>query len=145
MADLVETAMNAGNFTILVKAVEAVGLTEVLKRPGSLTIFAPTDDAFAKLPEGSLDSLLQDIPKLKKIVAYHVAAGDVRSDDLVQINEAETLEGSILVIESVHGAIKVNDANVLHTDILADNGVIHVIDMVLVPALIAGGTSSSFR
>ncbi|BAY23326.1 beta-Ig-H3/fasciclin [Calothrix sp. NIES-2100] len=142
MADLVETAINAGNFTILLKAVEAVGLTEVLKRPGSLTIFAPTDDAFAKLPEGSLDSLLQDIPKLKKIVAYHVASGDVRSDDLVQINEAETFEGSILAIESAKGAIKVNDANVLKTDILADNGVIHVIDKVLIPALVAGGTSS---
>ena len=142
MADLVETAINAGNFTVLVKAVEAVGLTEVLKRPGSLTIFAPTDDAFAKLPEGSLDSLLQDIPKLKKIVAYHVASGDVRSDDLIQINEAETLEGSILAIESVNGAIKVNDANVVKTDILADNGVIHVIDTVLIPALVAGGTSS---
>lgn len=142
MADLVETAINAGNFTILVKAVNAVGLTEVLKRPGYLTIFAPTDDAFAKLPEGSLDSLLQDIPKLKKIVTYHVASGDVRSDDLVQINEAETLEGSILAIESANGAIKVNDAKVLQTDILADNGVIHVIDMVLVPAMVAGGTSS---
>ncbi|MDZ8050170.1 MAG: fasciclin domain-containing protein [Aulosira sp. ZfuVER01] len=142
MADLVETAINAGNFTILVKAVQAVGLTEVLKRPGSLTVFAPTDDAFAKLPEGSLDSLLQDIPKLKKIVTYHVASGDVRSDDLIQIKEAETLEGSILAIESANGAIKVNDANVIQTDILTDNGVIHVIDTVLVPALVAGGTSS---
>ncbi|BAY12567.1 fasciclin domain-containing protein [Calothrix sp. NIES-2098] len=142
MADLVETAINAGNFTILVKAVQAVGLTEVLQRPGSLTIFAPTDDAFAKLPEGSLDSLLQDIPKLKKIVTYHVASGDVRSDDLIQIQEAETLEGSILAIESANGAIKVNDANVIQTDILTDNGVIHVIDTVLVPAMVAGGTSS---
>lgn len=142
MADLVETAINAGNFTILVKAVDALGLTEVLKSPGSLTIFAPTDDAFAKLPEGSLDSLLKDIPKLKKIVTYHVASGDVRSDDLIQINEAETLEGSILAIESADGAIKVNDANVIQTDILADNGVIHVIDTVLVPAMVAGGTSS---
>ncbi|BAY66267.1 beta-Ig-H3/fasciclin [Calothrix brevissima NIES-22] len=143
MADLVETAIQAGNFNTLVQAVEAVGLTEVLKRPGSLTIFAPTDDAFAQLPAGTLDKLLQDIPKLKKIVAYHVASGDVRSDDLVQINEAETLEGSILAIESTHGAVKINDANVLQTDILADNGVIHVIDAVLIPALIAGGTSSS--
>ncbi|MBD2204636.1 fasciclin domain-containing protein [Calothrix sp. FACHB-1219] len=143
MADLVETAIQAGNFNTLVQAVEAVGLTEVLKRPGSLTIFAPTDDAFAQLPAGTLDKLLQDIPKLKKIVAYHVASGDVRSDDLVQINEAETLEGSILAIESARGVVKINDANVLQTDILADNGVIHVIDAVLIPALIAGGTSSS--
>ncbi|MBD2168083.1 fasciclin domain-containing protein [Calothrix sp. FACHB-156] len=142
MADLVETAINAGNFKTLVKAVQAVGLTDVLKSPGSLTIFAPTDDAFAKLPEGTLDALLQDIPKLKKIVTYHVASGDVRSDDLVQIDEAETFEGSILAIESDHGAIKVNDAHVLQTDILADNGVIHVIDAVLIPAMVAGGTSS---
>ncbi|MBW4559831.1 MAG: fasciclin domain-containing protein [Mojavia pulchra JT2-VF2] len=142
MADLVETAINAGNFNTLVKAVEAAGLTEILKSPGSLTIFAPTDEAFAKLPEGSLDSLLQDIPKLKKIVTYHVAPGDVRSDDLAQIEEAETLEGSILAIESADGAIKVNDANVLTTDILADNGVIHVIDAVLIPAMVAGGRSS---
>ncbi|QIR35617.1 fasciclin domain-containing protein [Tolypothrix sp. PCC 7910] len=142
MADLVETAINAGNFNTLVKAVQAVGLTEVLKSPGSLTIFAPTDDAFAKLPEGTLDALLQDIPKLKKIVTYHVASGDVRSDDLVQIDEAETFEGSILAIESDHGAIKVNDAHVVQTDILADNGVIHVIDAVLIPAMVAGGTSS---
>ncbi len=113
MADIVETAINAGNFTILVKAVKAVGLTEVLQSSGSLTIFAPTDDAFAKLPEGSLDSLLKDIPKLKKILAYHVASGDVRSDDLVQIDEAQTLEGSVLAIESANGAIKVNDANVI--------------------------------
>ncbi|BAY30669.1 beta-Ig-H3/fasciclin [Tolypothrix tenuis PCC 7101] len=142
MADLLETAINAGNFKTLVKAVDAAGLTEVLKSPGSLTIFAPTDDAFAKLPEGTLDALLQDIPKLKKIVTYHVASGDVRSDDLVQIEEAETFEGSILAIESDHGAIKVNDAHVLQTDILADNGVIHVIDAVLIPAMVAGGTSS---
>jgi len=141
MANLVETAINAGNFNTLLKAFKAVGLTEILQSPGSLTIFAPTDDAFAKLSEGTLDLLLQDIPKLKKIVTYHLASGDVRSDDLVQINEAETFEGSILVIESADGAIKVNDANVLQTDILADNGVIHVIDAVLIPAMVAGGTS----
>ncbi|MDZ8185073.1 MAG: fasciclin domain-containing protein [Nostoc sp. ChiSLP02] len=138
MADLVETAIAAGNFNTLVKAVEAVDLIESLKSPGSLTIFAPTDEAFAKLPEGTLDSLLQDIPKLKKIVAYHVASGDVRSDDLAQIDEAETLEGSIVAIESNNGKIKVNDANVVKMDILADNGVIHIIDEVLIPAMVAG-------
>ncbi|MHC5831905.1 MAG: fasciclin domain-containing protein, partial [Nostoc sp.] len=94
--------------------------------------------AFAKLPEGTLESLLQDIPKLKKIVAYHIASGDVRSDDLVQINEAETIEGSIVAIESANGKFKVNNANVLKTDILTDNGVIHIIDAVLMPAMVAG-------
>ncbi|MEH2294309.1 fasciclin domain-containing protein [Nostoc sp.] len=137
MADLVETAVNAGNFTTLVKAAEAANLIEILKSPGSFTLFAPTDEAFANLPEGTLDLLLQDIPKLKKIVAYHIASGDVRSDDLVQINEAETVEGSIVAIESADGKFKVNNANVLKTDILADNGVIHIIDAVLMPGVVA--------
>ncbi|MCC5622311.1 MULTISPECIES: fasciclin domain-containing protein [unclassified Nostoc] len=138
MADLVETAINAGNFNTLVKAAEAANLIETLKSPGSFTLFAPTDEAFANLPEGTLESLLQDIPKLQKIVAYHVASGDVRSDDLVQINEAQTLEGSIVAIESADGKFKVNNANVIKTDILTDNGVIHIIDAVLMPAMVAG-------
>jgi uncharacterized surface protein with fasciclin (FAS1) repeats len=138
MPDLLETALSAGNFNTLVKAAKAANLLEILKSPGSFTVFAPTDDAFANLPEGTLDSLLKDIPKLQKVVAYHVASGDVRSDDLLQINEAETLEGSIVAIESADGKIKVNSANILKTDILADNGVIHVIDAVLMPAMVAG-------
>ncbi|WP_414583193.1 fasciclin domain-containing protein [Scytonema sp. PCC 10023] len=138
MPDLVETAVNAGNFNTLAKAVEAAELVEILKSPGPYTVFAPTDDAFAKLPAGTLDSLLQDIPKLKKILMYHVANGDVRSDDLIQIDHAETLEGSIVAVDSADGKVKVNDANVVKTDILTDNGVIHVIDAVLMPAIIAG-------
>ncbi|MEH1839352.1 MAG: fasciclin domain-containing protein [Nostoc sp.] len=138
MADLVETAINAGNFNTLVKAAEAANLIETLKSPGSFTLFAPTDEAFANLPEGTLESLLEDIPKLQKIVAYHVASGDVRSDDLIQINEAQTLEGSIVAIESTDGKFKVNNANVIKTDILTDNGVIHIIDAVLMPAMVAG-------
>ena len=136
MADLVETAVNAGNFNTLVKAVETADLVEILKSPGPYTVFAPTDEAFAKLPEGTIESLLQDIPKLKKILTYHVAFGDVRAEDLMQIEEAETFEGSIVAIDSSDG-IKVNDANVLTTDILADNGVIHVIDAVLIPIFVA--------
>ena len=136
MADIVETAVNAGTFKTLVKAVEATELVEFLKSPGPYTVFAPTDDAFAKLPEGTLDSLLQDIPKLKRILTYHVAFGDVRAEDLMQIEEAETVEGSIVAIDSADG-IKVNDANVVKSDILADNGVIHVIDTVLIPTLVA--------
>lgn len=140
MSNLLETAIKAGNFSTLIKAVKATKLDEeILTTPGSYTVFAPTDDAFAKLPEGTLESLLQDIPKLKKIVAYHLAFGDVRSDDLAQIDEAPTVEGSVLAIESIDGKIKVNDANVIKTDVLADNGVIHVIDAVLMPAMVAGG------
>ncbi|MEH2351355.1 MAG: fasciclin domain-containing protein [Nostoc sp.] len=138
MADLVETAINAGNFNTLVKAATSANLIEILKSPGSFTLFAPTDEAFANLPEGTLDSLLKDIPKLQKVVAYHIASGDVRSDDLLEINEAETLEGSIVAIESADGKIKVNSANILKTDILTDNGVIHIIDAVLMPAMVAG-------
>jgi uncharacterized surface protein with fasciclin (FAS1) repeats len=139
MPNLVETAVKAGNFNTLLKAVKATKLDEeILNTPGSYTVFAPTDEAFAKLPEGTLDALLQDIPKLKKIVAYHLSFGDVRSDDLAQIDEAPTVEGSVLAIESADGKIKVNDANVLKMDILTDNGVIHVIDSVLMPAMVAG-------
>ncbi len=137
MADILETALNAGNFSTLVKAVEATELVEILKSPGPYTVFAPTDEAFAGLPEGTLESLLQDIPKLKKIVAYHVAFGDVRAEDLMQIEEAETVEGSIVAIESSDNKIKVNDANVVKSDVLTDNGVIHVIDAVLIPGLVA--------
>ncbi|MEA5564079.1 fasciclin domain-containing protein [Anabaena sp. UHCC 0399] len=138
MADIVETAAKAGNFKKLLQVAEAAQIIDTLKSPSFFTLFAPTDEAFAKLPERTLDSLLQDIPKLKKIVAYHIAFGDVRSDDLVQIEEAETLEGSILAIESSNDGITVNDAKILQTDILADNGVIHVIDAVLMPAMVAG-------
>lgn len=138
MADLLETATNAGNFKTLVKAIDALELRETLRSPGIFTIFAPTDEAFAKLPEGTLDSLLQDLPKLKKIVTYHVAFGDVRSDDLGQIDEVETVEGSVLAIESANGTIKVNNASILKTDIVTDNGTIHAIDTVLMPAIVAG-------
>lgn len=136
MADIVETAVNAGTFNMLIKAVEATELVEILKSPGPYTVFAPTDEAFNNLPPGTLDALLQDNHKLKRIVLYHVAFGDVRAEDLMQIDEAETVEGSIVAIESFSG-LKVNDANVLKTDILTDNGVIHVIDAVLIPGLVA--------
>ena len=141
MADIVDTAINAG-FNTLMKAIEAVDLVEFLRSPGPYTVFAPTDDAFAKLPEGTLDSLLQDIPNFKRILTYHVAFGDVRAEDLMENAEAETVEGSIVAIESADG-IKVNDANVLTSDILADNGVIHVIDAVLIPTLLAAEINSN--
>lgn len=140
MADIVETAVEAG-FNTLVEAIKAVELVDFLKSPGPYTVFAPTDEAFAKLPEGTLDSLLQDIPNFKRILTYHVAFGDVRAEDLMEIAEAETVEGSIVAIESANG-IKVNDANVVTPDILTDNGVIHVIDAVLIPTLVAAEINS---
>ena len=136
MADIIATAVNAGNFTTLVKAIESADLVDLLKSEGSYTVFAPTDEAFSALPQEALAALLQDIPKLKRILTYHVVFGDVRAEDLQQIEEAATVEGSIVAIENNNG-IKVNDANVLQTDIIADNGVIHIIDGVLIPALVA--------
>jgi len=135
MADILETAANAGIFKTLLQAVEAVDLLEFLKSPGPYTVFAPTDEAFAKLP-GGIDSLLQNMPKLKRIVTYHVVFGDVRVEDLMQIDEAETVEGSIIAVDTSDG-IKVNDARVVTPEVLTDNGVIHVIDAVLIPALVA--------
>lgn len=135
MADLVETAVQAGSFNTLVKAVEAADLVDFLKSPGPYTVFAPVDEAFARLPEGALDALLQDIPKLKKILTYHVVFGDVRTDNLLEIEEAPTVEGSIIAVDTSHG-YKVNQAIVLQPDILADNGVIHVIDSILMPAML---------
>jgi uncharacterized surface protein with fasciclin (FAS1) repeats len=135
MADIVETAINAGSFNTLVKAVEAAGLVDFLKTPGPYTVFAPVDEAFERLPEGTLDELLQDIPKLKKILTYHVVFGDVRSDNLLEIEEAETVEGSIIAVDTSNG-YKVNQAVVITPDILTDNGVIHVIDSILMPAVL---------
>lgn len=138
MANLIETAASAGNFKTLLAAINAAGVKELLESEGPMTVLAPTDDAFAKLPAGALDELLQDLPKLKRIVMYHILSGDARSDDLAQIDEAPTEEGSILAIEHSNGSIKVNDATVVKMDILTDNGVIHVIDGVLMPAILAG-------
>lgn len=132
MADIVDTAINAGSFDTLVAAVKAAGLVDNLKGPGPFTVFAPTDDAFAKLPEGTVDSLLNDIPQLTKILTYHVVSGKVMSSDMVRLDSVPTVEGSSLSIDASSG-VKVNDATVVTPDVEADNGVIHVIDSVLIP------------
>lgn len=136
MANIVKTAEQAGKFTTLLKAIEQADLADILNSPGPYTVFAPTDEAFAKLPEGTLESLTQDLPKLKRVVSYHVAFGDVRAEDLMEIAEAETVEGSVVAIDSSNG-LKVNDAQVIESDVMADNGVIHAIDTVLIPGLLA--------
>ncbi|NMG10450.1 fasciclin domain-containing protein [Brasilonema sp. UFV-L1] len=133
MADIVDTAVNAGSFGTLVAAIKAANLVDTLKGSGPFTVFAPTDDAFAKLPEGTVDALLQDIPKLKKILTYHVVSGKVTSADVVQLNSAPTVEGTEVKIDASNG-VKVNDATVTTPDVTADNGVIHIIDKVLIPA-----------
>lgn len=133
MADIVDTAVKAGSFSTLVAAVKAAGLVETLKGAGPFTVFAPTDDAFAKLPDGTVDALLKDIPKLKKILTYHVVSGKVMAADVVKLKSAKTVEGSDVKIDASSG-VKVNDATVSTPDVGADNGVIHIIDTVLIPA-----------
>ncbi|MBW3585308.1 MAG: fasciclin domain-containing protein [Cyanobacteria bacterium 0813] len=133
MADIVDTAVSAGSFTTLVAAVQAAGLVDTLKGPGPFTVFAPTDEAFAKLPQGTVESLLNDIPKLTKILTYHVVSGKVMAADVVNLTSAKTVEGSELKIDASNG-VKINDSNVTTADVAADNGVIHIIDSVLLPA-----------
>jgi uncharacterized surface protein with fasciclin (FAS1) repeats len=132
MADIVDTAVAAGSFTTLVAAVKAAGLVETLKGTGPFTVFAPTDEAFAKLPKGTVDELLKDIPKLKKILTYHVVAGKVMAADVVKLKSAKTVEGSEVKIDASSG-VKINSSTVTTPDVAADNGVIHIIDTVLMP------------
>ena len=136
MADIVETATNADSFKILVTVIEAAGLLDLLQSPGPYTVLAPTDEAFAKIPTNIIASWLEDIPKLKKILTYHILFGEVLTENLLELSSAETVEGSVVGIDTSDG-IKVNDAKVLTPNILADNGVIHIIDAVLIPALVA--------
>jgi uncharacterized surface protein with fasciclin (FAS1) repeats len=135
MANLLETVSNSGDFTVLLKAIKAAELEDTLNSEGSMTIVAPTDAAFAKLTPASRDALFENIPKLKRVVLYHVFLGDVRAEDLAEIDEAPTVEGSIVAIHRSTGAIQINDARVTQTDLIADNGVIHKIDTVLMPAI----------
>lgn len=136
MADLVDTTVQAGNFEQLMNALTATELVELLRSPGPFTVLAPTDAAFAQLPEKTLNSLLLNLPNLKRVLMYHILPGDVRSDDLAEIAEAPTEEGSIVAVAKTNGTTKINDAQVLQTDILADNGVIHAIDTVLIPGVL---------
>ncbi|MBW4681827.1 MAG: fasciclin domain-containing protein [Microcoleus vaginatus WJT46-NPBG5] len=134
MANIVETAINAGSFNTLVTAIKAANLVDTLNGAGPFTVFAPTDEAFAKLPEGTVEGLLKDIPALKKILTYHVVSGKVMASDVVKLNSATTVQGSDVKIDASNGGVKVNDATVANADVAADNGVIHIIDTVLIPA-----------
>jgi transforming growth factor-beta-induced protein len=130
---IVDIAVADGRFETLVAAVQAAGLAETLSGEGPFTVFAPTEDAFAKLPEGTVDALLADIPALTDILLYHVVAGEVLAEDVVMLEEAETLLGESVSIRMEGDMVYINDALVIITDIMADNGVIHVIDTVLLP------------
>lgn len=135
-ADIVDTAVAAGSFTTLAKALEAAGLIDALKGKGPFTVFAPTDAAFAKLPAGTIESLLQpeNKEKLKAILLYHVVPGKVTATDVIKLNgrSVKTLQGGMFKVNSKHG-VRVDNAKVTQTDIKASNGVIHVIDTVLLP------------
>lgn len=133
--DIVDTAVAAGDFKTLATALETAGLVETLKGNGPFTVFAPTDEAFAKLPAGTLDSLLKDKEKLKKILLYHVVSGNVTAKDVVKLKSAKTVQGSSVKINASGGKVMVDKANVIKTDITASNGVIHVIDTVIVPKI----------
>jgi uncharacterized surface protein with fasciclin (FAS1) repeats len=131
--DLVDTAVAAGSFTTLVKAVRAAGLVETLKSPGPFTVFAPTDEAFARLAPGTLDALLGDVESLRKVLTYHVVAGRVPASQVVGLSWAETVAGPAARIRVEGETVLVDDARVLTADVPASNGVIHVIDSVLLP------------
>jgi uncharacterized surface protein with fasciclin (FAS1) repeats len=137
MAGICDTAVAAGNFKTLYAATKAAGLVETLNTKGPFTVFAPTDEAFAKLPEGTVEGLLKDIPKLTEILKYHVVEGAVPAADVAVHKNITTLQGQDVKVDAakwhLHKSVKINDANIIKADVKADNGVIHVIDKVLMP------------
>ncbi|MFH4895171.1 fasciclin domain-containing protein [Vibrio sp. Y42_MX_L11] len=134
-ADIVDVATENGSFNTLVAAVKAADLVDTLKGEGPFTVFAPTDDAFAKLPDGTIDMLLmpENKDKLVSILTYHVVPGKVMAADVVKLDKAATVQGQEVMIKTMGDKVMVNDANVMATDVKAKNGVIHVIDTVIMP------------
>lgn len=130
--DIVDTAVSAGSFNTLVTAVQAAGLVDTLKSPGPLTVFAPTDEAFAKIPKDQLDALLKDKEKLRAVLTYHVVPGKVMAKDVAP-GKVATVQGQSLTIGASYGNVTVDQAKVVKTDIVTSNGVIHVIDSVVLP------------
>ncbi len=130
MADIVDIAVSAGSFTTLVAAVQAAGLVETLKSPGPFTVFAPNDDAFAKLPAGTIQTLVQNIPQLTRILKFHVVPGRLTKAELAALGVVTSVEGSTIPIDCSEN-FEVKNATVIAPDIQADNGVIHVIDTVI--------------
>jgi len=132
-ADIVTTAVNAGQFKTLASLLQSAGLVDTLKGPGPFTVFAPTDAAFAKVPKATLDALAADPAKLKAVLLYHVVAGSVPAADVVKLTSAKTVNGASVSIKVQGSTVMVNDANVVTPDVMASNGIIHVIDTVLLP------------
>lgn len=137
---IVDIAVENDDFSTLVTAVSAAGLVDVLSGEGPFTVFAPTNDAFAALPEGALDAVLADTDLLTAVLTYHVVAGDVRAADVVELSKAQTVQGEWLAVSTDDG-VQVDQANVIATDIVAENGVIHVIDAVLLPKAVLAALS----
>jgi uncharacterized surface protein with fasciclin (FAS1) repeats len=135
--DIVDTAVAAGSFSTLTTALDAAGLVETLKSPGPFTVFAPTDAAFAKLPAGALESLLSDPDTLRAVLTYHVVPGSVSAADVTLLQLAATVEGEDVVIHAADGTVTINDATVTEANIVSSNGIIHVIDTVLMPPSLA--------
>lgn len=131
-SDIVDTAVAAGNFKTLVTAVQAAGLVDTLKSPGPFTVFAPTDEAFAKLPPGTVESLLKDKAALTKVLTYHVVPGAVMAKDVPTAN-VKTVQGQTVALKKDSSGVTVNNAKVVAADVVATNGVIHVIDTVILP------------
>ena len=133
--DVVDTAIAAGSFKTLAKALDAAGLVTTLKGAGPFTVFAPTDEAFAKLPDGTLETLLkpENKDKLRRILTYHVVAGKVVASDVVKLQSAKAVSGDTITVKVEDGVVHVDNATVTSADVLASNGVIHVIDSVIVP------------
>jgi uncharacterized surface protein with fasciclin (FAS1) repeats len=142
MQDIVDTAAQAGTFSTLVAAVKAAGLVQTLKSPGPFTVFAPTDEAFAALPKGTVESLLKDVPKLTSVLTYHVVSGRVAAADVIKMTssgpaEAKTVQGQSVTLKTqgiLSKSVHVNDAKVVKADVEATNGIIHVIDKVILPS-----------
>lgn len=132
MPTIVDIAVQAGSFKTLVQAVQAAGLVETLSGEGPFTVFAPTDEAFAQIPQDTLQAVLADKEKLTAILTYHVVPGKLMAADVVRSTQLQTVQGQTITV-STEGGVRVGDANVVQTDIEADNGVIHVIDRVLMP------------
>jgi uncharacterized surface protein with fasciclin (FAS1) repeats len=132
MPTIVDVAVQAGSFKTLVQAVQAAGLVETLSGPGPFTVFAPTDDAFAQIPQETLQAVLADKEKLTAILTYHVVPGKLMAADVANSTQLQTVQGQSITV-STEGGVRVDDANVIQTDIEADNGVIHVIDRVIMP------------
>ena len=131
--DIVTIAVESGKFNTLAKVLTETGLVEALQGEGPFTVFAPTDEAFKNLPDGALEGLLKDKEALKNVLLYHVVSGKVSSKEVVDLNKATTLNGSDLNIKTNNGKVMINDADVIGADVMASNGIIHVIDKVLLP------------